>query len=246
MWPQIWNRNHSRGLLCSVTAPKILGIKSMEHTRSKFLHGSALLTETLGKTGIKSSKQVEEQKSAESRRYQLSRREKFGSSSLSPENIKPGRKSCSGTQHPTPTNPCREQQEAPLKLTRHLLAFLEVERVFQYNKQRGHTWVMESFHIQAEQVPLSCFISSIRSSQNPTGLRCPPRGWPSCPTSSWSELTPTPQRRCEGWGHTLQGGKIRELWNYVFMLRQQVGNFGLSFIHKRVGFFFSPEVIPLE
>lgn len=142
----------------------------------KFLHGSALLTETLGKTGIKSSKQVEEQKSAESRRYQLSRREKFGSSSLSPENIKPGSKSCSGTQRPTPTNPCREQQEAPLKLTRHLLAFLEVERVFQYNKQRGHTWVMESFHIQAEQVPLSCFISSIRSSQNPTGLRCPPRG----------------------------------------------------------------------
>lgn len=91
-------------------------------------------------------------------------------------NIKPGHKSCSGTAHPIPTNTSRDQQRAPLKLTRHLLAFLEVERVFQYNKQRGHTQVMESFHIQAEQVPLSCFISSIRSCQNPTGLRCPPRG----------------------------------------------------------------------
>lgn len=66
--------------------------------------------------------------------------------------LKPGRKSCSKTQCPTPTNPSRDQQQGALKLTRHLLAFLEVERVFQYNKQRGHTQVMESFHIQAEQV----------------------------------------------------------------------------------------------
>lgn len=74
------------------------------------------------------------------------------------ENTKPGSKCCSGTEFPTPPKPCRDQREAALKLTRHLLAFLEVERVFQYNKQRGHTQVMESFHIQAEQVPLSCFI----------------------------------------------------------------------------------------
>lgn len=80
------------------------------------------------------------------------------------------------------------------------------------HKQRGHAQVMESFHVQAEQVPLSCFISSTHSSRSPTGKRCPPRGSSACPASSWSATPPTRPRRCAGWGHTLQAKRGQ---NYI-------------------------------